>query len=686
MTVDTSNPVRSPFRRTLRSALFAGGVLLLVGVLAASGFLVLAAPPAGPRGALGPASTDPRLAPVAAPAAAAAPRPDQRPAPAVGADPSDRYVCRAINATICVSVQAGSPQIVPNLGNSTASVRPNANSSINLWIKSRYPLTTPTSPSGPYNNLTPIRINVTGTLWNGDPWMSQYSGSVWHCDSPNGPTYSVPLNGYNGGNKTYLFWYNVTVRNTSSSGTPNFFPGEYVSWFIYIVTKDPFVHRYSPVFHYWIAGAWAFSPYKGSIQYGGPNASSLDLNIHQSPSVPNWNDTVKVTISTSQPDEINNASICTARLLVTAILPNGASLPNYTGDFPTLRVGTFCSVNTTADIPSFYQQVQGTNVSYSVIAFDGYNPLRYPPDQITTAVVSYIVGGNGSFISHTFSNDIQTIFTPGSLLSGLALAPGTNVTVTIVSTNAGTALQSAQVDYTFQLPATHAFSRGVLFLGRVDSTTLTGQMPGIPLGGYLNFTILVWDYTGSVEVSPTYGYSIDTFSSLIQTVGPSLGFLWIYAFDNHSQQWINGALVSITGAGGYINVQTHTAFGVAYPNATSGQFVPLLLLANQTYDVTVAPVGVASVSIDVTLRNHMDSFATLAQGSTDTVVENGNQLFFWFNTTAPGPTFSGSPPQVPGLIGPILGLGLTIAGVAIVFPWYRHIAARRKEQERRVTL
>ena len=51
-----------------------------------------------------------------------------------------------------------------------------------------------------------------------------------------------------------------------------------------------------PTFTYRIAGAWPFSPWPEAVQYGGANASTSDLILHQSPLVPNWNDSIAVTI------------------------------------------------------------------------------------------------------------------------------------------------------------------------------------------------------------------------------------------------------------------------------------------------------------------------------------------------------------------------------------------------------
>jgi hypothetical protein len=645
-------------------------------------------------------AASPAVSPVT-PAAAPAPRPAS-PRPA---DPTDSFLCRSLNQDVCVSAQNGSPDVVPSVGNTTSSTLPSANQSIFFWIKSKIPIyPLGSNPPTGESNLTPIRINVTGVLWNGDPYMTRYDETVWHAN-PNQPYFTAAPNGYVN-NKTYKYWYQVSIRNFSAGGAANFFPGEYVSWWIYIVYKTPKAidHLTSPTFYYRIGGAWAFSPYKGAVQYGGPNASSLDLAIRQTPLVPNWNDTVRLSLQATDPDILNNCSIGSAVVHVSAGLPNGAVLPNATIDFATTSSGSVPGIKgyyTTASIPAFYQQVPGTTVSYWITAFDAVGS-HYTPDQIVTTVFSYIVGGNGTFISGNFANDIAVTTSPvainASQFPGPSLYPDTNVTVTLTSRNPSTALQTAEVDYLASVPALHELTPGQAFFGRVNSTTLTLQLPPVPVGGFFNFTVLVWDYQGSIETSAQYAYSVVPFARLVPTIPSQLGFLWVYVFDNGTHRWVDGASVSITSASGFVNTTTRSQFGVAYPNQTGKPFVPLLLTANESYNVLVNdprffPASQAtseSVHAFVTLRNPSTFFGTLVQATDYTVLVSGGggatSLYFFLNTTGPGPSFAAGPPIEPTLIGPIVGLALAVGVLLILVPWWRQISARRKEQERRVTL
>jgi hypothetical protein len=636
------------------------------------------------------------------PTAAPAARPEAA-APSVTGNPTDNLTCYKINASVCISAAIHSYDVVPGPGNLTSSVLPPPNSTLNFFIKSKFPLTWQGAPTA-CTNITPIRINVTGTLWNGVPYMSQADGTMWNANQ-NTACYAGPQNGVT--NATYKFWYNVTIRS-NVSGSPQFFPGEFVSWWVYLVHKNGtghYSHVLSPVFHYITQGAWAFSPYFGAYQYGGPDAATLDLNVLQNPVVPNWNDTVKVTIETTQADLLASSQIGEAWLEVSAALPNGSHLASAVYDFSLNAIAGTAGQTASATMSTAMTQLPGTVVQYSIVAYDnvaGYH-FAYGPDQIVTPTYSFTVNGNGTFTSGIFSDDLEVTTTPASVGEGLAagtpLAPDTNVSVLLTSRNPGTAILTAELSYIFELPQLRESATGTVFMSRINSTSFTGRLPGIPIGGYLNFTVLAWDFINTLEVSPTYGYSIETFNSLVPTIAPSLTFLWVYVYDNGSGRFAPSADVAFTGSGNYIDIETHAVFGVAYPNNTNAQFSPLLLPANITYNVTVVDPtfypgdrGSSGISVSVTLRNPSTFTGTLVQTSTYTVVQSwdprlGNELFFWLNTTGPGPAFSPQPPidwQI--LLLPLIGLGAAVLAVVPLLYWWNDIAKRRKEQEKRVTL
>lgn len=618
-------------------------------------------------------------------------------------DPTDNFTCFKINTTICVSAKNGSYNVVPTPGNLTSNTLPLPNATIYLYVKSTYPLAaiSPPSPTG-NSNKTPVRINVSGVLWNGDPYMNAYDGTIWHSNTNS--NYWSTVSGVT--NKTYPYWYQVVIDG-NNSGVPNFFPGEYVSWSIYIVSLHPsgvYTHLSSPTFHYRIATAWAFSPYPGAAQFGGSNASTLDLQVYQNPLIPNWNDSTNVTLRTTAADaaDNNSALIGSALLTVAATLPDGTALPNLTVSFESPGVGVRGLTSTYAVIPANYAHVPGTEVTYTIVAFDAV-ASQFTPDQITLPAQGYIVNGNGTFVSGIFSDDVQvTVTTNYGLVPEIhsgrntaVLPPGTEVHVMVSSTNLGTALQSAVLVYSFSLPTLHEVVGGQFYLGRVNSTNLFGSLPAIPLGGYLNFTLTVWDYAAAPEMSPVFGYSIQSFAQVVPSLGPNLGFLWIYVYDNGTRTWVSGADVTVVGAGGYVNVQTKSLFGIAYPNASLSPEVPLLLPVNISYNVSVidssfvapgAAGAVGSISVSVELLHTMTTQATLAQTSDYTVVLSGNQLFFWLNSTAPGPTFAPAPLITPSLIAPALGLVVALAAMLPIVWWWRDISERRREQEKRVTL
>jgi hypothetical protein len=82
----------------------------------------------------------------------------------------------------------------------------------------------------------------------------------------------------------------------------------------------------------------------------------------------------------------------------------------------------------------------------------------------------------------------------------------------------------------------------------------------------------------------------------------------------------------------------------------------------------------------------MTNRQSLVQGPNYQVVQEANAIVFWLNTT---PTHTPASPAVSNGAVPIAGvLGLlgTAAVAAPLALWWRQIRARRKEEEKRVTL
>jgi hypothetical protein len=615
--------------------------------------------------------------------------------PAVAAHPADitdSYPCQPINTTSCISWSGTGFDIVPTYGNSTSNILPEPNATLGLYIKSKYPLTWVNAPTGD-SNQTPIRINVTGVLWNGDPFFSVYDGTVWHANS--GSVYWNQVQ--NVQNTSYPNWYTVSINGLAQGGVPNFFPGEYVTWQIYLVGKTlqgKFVHFLSPQFHYKYAGAWAYSPSPGAEQYGGPASASLDLITNVTPAQPNWNDVVHVTISVTSSDTINRALIGSALLLMTERAPSGTIIASSAFAFPTAGGGT---PTTTLNLSSNYAQYPGANVTFTIEAYDNVSS-RYTPDEIVTAPQSYLVGGNGSFITKIFSDDVSVTTSPlaieEQLFPGPVLLPNQSVTMVVASRAAQTALQGVEVYYAFTQPAIHSTASGIWVMTRINSTTFDFTVPSLPIGGFLNFSVLAWDYNDTLDQSSNFYYSVAPLDQVVPTIAPGLGFLWVYVFDNGTQSWVRGATVVFQGAGSFVAITTHTLFGVAYPNASAQPSSPLLLTANVTYNVTVddpwfvlpGAHSTVNVTYAIALHHTMTYQGTLAQSQNYTIVEDGNALFFWLNTTATGPTFAGGATVQPSTLAPLVGLAAAVLGMALVIPWWRDLAARRREQEKKVTL
>lgn len=631
-----------------------------------------------------------------APAAASHPAaaPSASPHPAARGQNGSTFspYCAQVDTYVCVSIaNQTEPAIVPPAGSYVSSALPNTTQDLFLIIKSRFNLTNPNSCLGCPN--APIILNVTSVLWNGDPYYSQWDGSIWHGTSPSYFT----VNGYFPGDKSFPYWYQVEFSHTQN-GVATAFPGMAVTWWIELTynISGVFVHHEGPRFQFTYAGAWAFSPDPGALNYAGAAAALEDVNLTLTPRDPNWNDSVHVQLNTSQADAFTHATISAAYLDIKEVGPAGNEIGNATFSFPVVvNQSGFGVVNTSVTIPPEYAQVAMATVDFWITAWDSGN------NQIVTPVGNYTVGGNGTFVSGIFQDDISVATNPTpvgfSTPGTVTLTPGQTVQLTISSRNPTTSINAAQIAYNFSYPRLHELASGHIALDRVRSTVWNVTLPALPVGSYFNFTVDAWDFTQRLEVSPEFGYVVPTFESQVPIVPLNASFFYIFIFDNGSDSWVTGATVTITGPSGYFNAITNSTFGVAYPNATNSHYAPLLVVANVSYQVTVndprfLPPGgaVRAISVNLTAYHDLSFHGTLQQGTNYIVLQEGNALLFYLNSTPPGPVFSSSPP-VNGLLGPvplagILGLTGALIAAALVVPWYRQIRLHRQEEEKRITL
>ncbi|MCI4325733.1 MAG: hypothetical protein L3K00_07660 [Thermoplasmata archaeon] len=598
--------------------------------------------------------------------------------------------CAKIDTTVCISIQSATePNIIPPAGSFVSSVEPNASLDIHLVIKSRFFLNATSPPkNGPDS---PIALNVTGVLWNGDPYDTYLDGNVWHADNGSwwaGPQI-VPQN------QTYPYWYTVTIAAKSSGGSPNFFPGETVTWWIELtqnIANTTFTHHEGPHFQFTYGGAWPFSPYQGSQQYSGPNATFADVNVSVHPRAPNWNDTVKVVVNTTAADAYPvNASIGSASVTFRETY-NSVTVASTSFPFPVNVTGTVGAVTTSIVIPAAYAQLAGATVYYSILVADTAG------DQLQTPQYTYTVGGNGSFLSGTFTDDLGITSSPSDVAgaAGVAvtLVPGQAVNVTVTSLNPGVAINAAQLVESFSYPAINERITVNIPMVRITSTIFRGTLPGTPVGSFVNFTVDAWDFDQHQLVSPEFSYVTPSFAEYDPFVPGNETFFYVYVYDNGTHEWVSGATVQVTGPHGFVNSVSNTTYGVSYPNASAAPYTPLLVSANETYHISVRDLAFVPavggtpefLNATVVAYHSLTARQTLTTTANYFVVQEGSSILFYLNGTAPPPVVS--PPASSGGIPlpALIGLLATIGTAVPLYWWWTQIRARRKEEEKRVTL
>ncbi len=664
--------------RSTRGLCVAAALLLLVSPLA-----VLWGPALADRASLSaPSPVGPRAVPGAVPLGT--------PAATVFQPP-----CYKIDTSVCVSIaNATETNIIPPAGSFVSTQEPNASTDLILIVKAHDKLDWNNAPkSGPNS---PVALNVTARLWNGDPYYSVYDGTVWHANSQTIWYTVLPTVT---SNLTYPYWYSVTFFAHGQNNAPNFFPGMTVNWWIYLTyntsanATNQYSHHQSPVFQFTYSGAWPYSPYPGAGQYVGSSATFEDINVSVNPFLPNFNDSVKIQLNTTQADVLSNATIGPNSYVdVSATSPNGSTIASATLGFPVSPQGGFGAVSTSVVIPPTFTQLPGSTVTYVIAARDMANNL------ITTPAASFTVGGNGSFLSGLFPDDLTLFTSPKAIAAEppgvVQVTPGQTVNLTLVSQNPGSAISAAEAVYTLSYPLLHETVTFTVPLHRITSVQFVGSIPGMPIGSFVNFTIDAWDFTQRLEISPVFGYFTPDLTTQVPTIPGNASFFYVFVFDNGSGQWVSGAQVQIQGYGGVFNSITNTTAGVAYPNETSAPFTPLLLAANFSYHVVVTdPYFVPSgrsqagpVNATVLVLHAMSAHQTLVAASTYQVVQEANAIIFWLNATPPpplpSPSNGGGAVPLPAILG-------TAAAFLVMFPlarWWQQIRQRRKAEERRVTL
>jgi hypothetical protein len=672
-------------RRTWTPRLVAVGAVAVLALLIASGFASSNLATRSSSGAVLPrgSSGATAVAGHSAPSVSGSPPAAPTPANNTTFDPN----CAKINTTVCVSIaHSYEPNIVPAAGGYFAPVEPTPKTDLPLYLKSRYQIT-PTN-SVKYGPESPIALNVTGVLWNGDTYATPDDGTVWHAD--NNTWWSGPQ--FVAQDPSYPYWYTLDIAANTSTGTQNFFAGETVTWWVELTSGsgNVFTHLIGPQFQFTYGQAWPFSPYPGIPQSDGPNATFNDISPSVHPLAPNWNDSVTVTVNTTLQDGVpTNATIGAAQLRFIETV-NSVTLYDTAFPFPVSGNASVGAVTTSYVIGAQYAQVSGAVVSYQIVASD------IAGDQIATPFYSYTIGGNGSFLSGTFTDDIEVASSPAAVAAAAGVSvtvnPGQDVNITITSLNPGTAINAAEIVEYFSYPSIGEKVVTDIPMTRVSSTIFAGSLPGLPVGSFVNFTVDAWDFDQHQLISPAFSYLTPSFTVAVPFVPGNASFFYVFVYDNGSHTWVSNASVQVMGPRGFFNSVGHTVFGVAYPNASQQPYTPLLLAANESYMVSVTDPGFANgnpLNATVYASHALTTRQTLVAGSNYYVVQEGNALLFYLNQTAPPPTASPSVPS-PGLGDlPLAALIASLATVGTAIPlylWWRQIRQRRKEEEKRVTL
>lgn len=596
--------------------------------------------------------------------------------------------CIFVTTLVCVALyNLSNPNIIPAAGSSSSAVDPDPLSEIQLVVKSETGINWSGSPINGPN--CPVALNLTATLWNGAPYYSTLDGTTWHSASQQ--WYVGPLTGIT--NKTYPYWYVLTISPVGTGNQQQFFAGMSVTWWIALTynTSGTITHvDNTPRYTYTYSSAWPWSPDPGARQYAGASAFAQDLSVAQVPSAPNWNDSVHVTLNLTHADALGNATIGSAFLDLTESL-NHVVIESAAYQIPQTQNATGATALHFL-IPASFALRSNATVEYQVGATD------YFGDEILSPMYLYAVGSNGSFATHEFSTDLSLVTSPnvGSTnvaWNGTLLAPGVPIQLTLTSNNAPTAINAAEVAYTVTLPEIGVTTTRTASFDRVNSTVFTGTIPAMPVGAQVNYTVLAWDFSSDLEVASGWNYTVASIANLVPTVPTNESFFYVGIYDAGLGTWANDSSVLIHTEGGFFRSQGSSYDGLAYANASGEPFQPLVGPANATYvvnitDATFHPVGGTkgpSIQVSFVLPHTLTGHHVIVTTATYQVVMNGDLLLFYLNGTVPTPT--PAPAETASfVVGSVLGLVAAAATALPLYAWWSRIAARREAEIKRVTL
>ena len=146
-------------------------------------------------------------------------------------------------------------------------------------------------------------------------------------------------------------------------------------------------------------------------------------------------------------------------------------------------------------LPPTLTQVAGSILTYQVTVQDA---AKYQTDSIALPSVQVTINGNGSFPTGVFANDLflntsidgkAVYISSASQPNITTIGPGVNLTITVETRSLSTSIQSAEVLYTFYYAALGETTFNVLPMYRVNSTALRVNIPSMPLGAVVNFTV-----------------------------------------------------------------------------------------------------------------------------------------------------------------------------------------------------
>lgn len=284
-------------------------------------------------------------------------------------------------------------------------------------------------------------------------------------------------------------------------------------------------------------------------------------------------------------------------------------------------------------------------------------------DYVFSKVFTFNWSANGGWWNPTAGLEGNLLFSTFPSLAGLGanptLATGTPLNVSIHEPLQNVTISSAQLLYRYS--DSNGVTYGSLPLNTIDANTSYIEIPGLPPGGSVRFSVIAKDIYGNALSSGNYSYTESGAPSL--ALAPGYGVFYFEAIDVATGRLVPSLNFTVSNQSWS---ETTVGYPFGFANAVVAGGRDALAVSFGTYTVTVRAFG-------------------LSQSWTGSIASQTPIVVLFYLTSTPlSPTY-GAPTGALTISGAVGLIGAAITAVPIV-NWFRERRRKAEAEQRRISL